>query len=108
MIRRACPDCGGATRWLHDDGGTWAPGERPILVCTDCGEEAPTNAPCPCDDCEAGRRDPAHDVAGGTLPLCPACVAGIGGAHAGPDAEWRECAPGESCGAVDCAGKGES
>ena len=53
---------------------------------------------CPCDMCEYESR----------LPLCPACVAGIGGAHAGPDAEWRECAPGESCGAADCAGKGES
>ena len=98
-----------------------------------------TRRACPCDDCEAGRRDPAHDVDGALvdpetgctaheesmghgdpdcpcdvceyesrLPLCPACVAGIGGAHAGPDAEWRECAPGESCGAADCAGKGES
>ena len=49
-----------------------------------------------------------HEEGYPAIPLCPACVAGIGGAHAGPDAEWRECAPGESCGAADCAGRGES
>jgi hypothetical protein len=37
------------------------------------------------------------------LPLCPDCVDGIGGACAGPDAEWRPALPGESCGAADCS-----
>jgi len=36
------------------------------------------------------------------LPLCAGCAAAIGGACAGPDAEWRPALPGESCGAEDC------
>ena len=36
------------------------------------------------------------------FPLCADCVDGIGGACAGPDAEWRPALPGESCGAADC------
>lgn len=28
-----------STRWLTDEDGTWEPGEKPIRVCTDCGEE---------------------------------------------------------------------
>tara|TARA_R110002110_G_scaffold38133_3_gene124944 strand:- start:472 stop:1044 length:573 start_codon:yes stop_codon:yes gene_type:complete len=36
------------------------------------------------------------------LPLCADCVDGIGGACAGPDADWRPALPGESCGAADC------
>lgn len=36
-----------------------------------------------------------------SMPLCPACVAGIGGAHAGPDAPWRPALAGEPCGAAD-------
>lgn len=37
------------------------------------------------------------------LPLCPTCLASIGGAHGGPDAEVRPCRPGEPCGAADHA-----
>jgi len=37
------------------------------------------------------------------LPLCPACVATIGGACAGPDVPWRAARAHEPCGAADCA-----
>lgn len=35
------------------------------------------------------------------LPLCPSCIAKIGGACAGPDQEYRAAFPGEACGAAD-------
>ncbi len=38
------------------------------------------------------------------LPLCPACIGSIGGAHGGPDAPYRQAKPGEPCGAADCQG----
>lgn len=40
----------------------------------------------------------------GMLPLCPACIGSIGGAHGGPDAPYRRVLPVEPCGAADCQG----
>ena len=38
-------ECGGAVRLLQDEDHVWAPGERPIHICTSCGVEVPPVPP---------------------------------------------------------------
>lgn len=52
----------------------------------------------PCQEPRARPRATSHEP----LPLCPACVATIGGACAGPDVPWRAARAHEPCGAADC------
>lgn len=41
-----CEDCPeAACRWLHDEDGAWAPGEKPIAVCCECGGNATYDPP---------------------------------------------------------------
>lgn len=91
---RFCMSC--ETRWTgedrvvipdldYDEGEQHDPDCDPVL--------------CRANPCEAASLPAAHIES--SFPVCDACAELIGGACAGPDAEWRHAEAGEPCGAAD-------